>query len=337
MAEEEVNYASVVFKANKSPRAEDKKEEETVYDEVKVKNELIEQTDDTKADEKANNRDGHFRQLACCLGILCVVLLLAIIGVCVYITTFNHMSEQNQLKENVTFLQAVNVNLTNINDKLNSTVNNLTVQLNNLNKSYTALESNNTDVIAENQELETQNQQLETQKKNLTDMLQDMETERNELNVSRAQWSIDQYCPIDGSGRQCKSCQKGWLQYESSCYVINNANPPGQKTWDGAQAICKQKNSELAAINNAQEKEYISKNSWYPSVIKGYWIGLRVVDGKWTWVDGSDLTEISWIQPETPTEGHCAISVQNQELKSVNCSENNAWICEKKALSLTTP
>ncbi|KAM8735304.1 killer cell lectin-like receptor subfamily F member 1 isoform 2-T2 [Acanthopagrus schlegelii] len=273
MEEEEVNYASVVFKANKNPTAEAKNTEETVYDQVKVKNEPTKQTEDTKAHEKANNRDGHFRQLACCVGILCVVLLLAIIGVCVY----------------------------------------------------------------KNQKLETQNQQLETQKKNLTDMLEDMETQWNELNVSRAQWSIDQYCPIEGAARQCKSCQAGWLQYESSCYAINDAIGTKQKTWAGAQADCKEKISDLAVINNAKEKQYISRNSWYSRHISGYWIGLRVVDGKWTWVDGSNLTDISWIQPATPTEGHCAISVQNQGLKSVNCSEMNAWICEKKALSLTPP
>uniref|UniRef100_A0A671VU30 C-type lectin domain-containing protein n=1 Tax=Sparus aurata TaxID=8175 RepID=A0A671VU30_SPAAU len=249
---------------------------------------------------------------------------------------------------------------------MNSAINNLTVWFDSLNKSYAALESNYTDVIAENQELETQNQQLdtqnqeletqnqqletqnqeldtqnqqldtqnqqlETQMKNLTDMLQDKETERNELNVSRAQWSIDQYCPIDGAVRQCKSCQTGWLEDESSCYAVNDAEPPKQRTWDGAQADCKEKISELSVLNNAHEK------SWSRPEVNGYWIGLRVVDGKWTWVDGSDLTEISWIQPATPTEGHCAISVRDKGLKSMNCSETNAWICEKKALSLTPP
>ncbi|XP_036930999.1 C-type lectin domain family 10 member A-like isoform X1 [Acanthopagrus latus] len=348
MEEEEVNYASVVFKANKNPTAEAKNTEETVYDQVKVKNQPTEQTVDTKADEKANKRDGHFRQLACCVGILCVVLLLAIIGVCVYITTLNYTSEQNQLRDNLTILQAVNFNLTNINDKLNSAVNNLTVQLDNLNKSYADLESNNTDVIAENQKLKTQNQQLETQNqqletkmKTLNETLQETETERNELNVSRAQWSIDQYCPIKGAVRQCKSCQAGWRHDESRCYVIIDERPPEQKTWAGAQAVCKEKISDLAVINNATEKQYISGISWNRPGISGYWIGLRVVDGKWTWVDGSNLTDISWIQPATPTEGHCAISVTdnipNNGLKSVSCSEMNAWICEKKALSLTPP
>ncbi|XP_036931001.1 C-type lectin domain family 4 member E-like isoform X3 [Acanthopagrus latus] len=284
MEEEEVNYASVVFKANKNPTAEAKNTEETVYDQVKVKNQPTEQTVDTKADEKANKRDGHFRQLACCVGILCVVLLLAIIGVCVY--------KNQKLK-------------------------------------------------TQNQQLETQNQQLETKMKTLNETLQETETERNELNVSRAQWSIDQYCPIKGAVRQCKSCQAGWRHDESRCYVIIDERPPEQKTWAGAQAVCKEKISDLAVINNATEKQYISGISWNRPGISGYWIGLRVVDGKWTWVDGSNLTDISWIQPATPTEGHCAISVTdnipNNGLKSVSCSEMNAWICEKKALSLTPP
>ncbi|XP_073342071.1 uncharacterized protein [Pagrus major] len=348
MAEEEVNYASVVFKANKSPAAEVKKEEDTVYDEVKVKDKPADQTDDTK-DEKANNRHGNFRLLACCLGILCVLLLLAIIAVCVYITTVNPTSGQNQLTENLTHLEALNRNLTNINDKLNSTVHNLTVQFDNLNKSYTALESNNTDVIAENlklekqkQELETKNQQLETAMKNLTETLEDMKTESNKLNVSRAQWSIDQYCPIDGGVRKCKSCQTDWVQEESSCYVVHNAPSNQQLTWDEAQANCKGKISELAVINNAVEKEFIKESSWADDHwIAGYWIGLRVVDGKWVWLDGSDLTETSWIQQATPTKGHCAISVpnniQNKYLESVNCGNRNAWICEKKSLSLTPP
>ena len=56
------------------------------------------------------------------------------------------------------------------------------------------------------------------------------------------------------SARQCKSCQAGWRHDESSCYAINDAKPPGQKTWAGAQADCKGKISELPVINNAKEK-----------------------------------------------------------------------------------
>ena len=46
----------------------------------------------------------------------------------------------------------------------------------------------------------------------------------------------------------------GWRHEESRCYVINDVRPPNQKTWDGAQAVCKERMSELAVINNAKEK-----------------------------------------------------------------------------------
>ncbi|KAK5921571.1 hypothetical protein CgunFtcFv8_018927 [Champsocephalus gunnari] len=73
--EEEVNYASVVFKAGNNPPPAEKRGEETVYGEVKVQNE-------TKNEDSAGRR--RFQHLACCLGILCVILLGGIIGVCVY-------------------------------------------------------------------------------------------------------------------------------------------------------------------------------------------------------------------------------------------------------------
>ena len=80
----------------------------------------------------------------------------------------------NQLNENLTILLEINLNLKNINHKLNTTVKNLTVQFDKLNKSCAALKRNN-----------------------LTEKMQDVE---NEFNVSRAQWSIDQYCPLKRDG-----------------------------------------------------------------------------------------------------------------------------------------
>ncbi|XP_051263149.1 asialoglycoprotein receptor 1 isoform X4 [Dicentrarchus labrax] len=360
MAEEEVNYASVVFKAKNNSPPEAKKEEDIVYDEVKVRSETTQQTGDTDAstgilpDKKANNRRRRYQQLACCLGVLCVILLLGVIAVCVYLTTLNHEGELNQLKENQTSLLADNYNLTNLNRNLSSENENLRRDHNNLTKSYTALESKITNLTAENQNLKTknqnlttqnqnlttqnqnlttQNQELKTQKKNLTELIQDMETKQNELNVSRAQWSINAYCPVrnGGSERQCKRCQNGWENFQSGCYVFHNAEPAGQKPWDEAREDCKGKSSDLVVITDEQEKNYIS--NWYTKS-GHFWIGLRVEDGKWKWVDGSDLTEESW-KPQPPTEGHCATFVQNRGLiKSVNCSDKHQWICEQKALTV---
>ncbi|XP_038566395.1 C-type lectin domain family 4 member G-like isoform X4 [Micropterus salmoides] len=346
MAEEEVSYASVVFKTNKRSPPEG----------------LL-------PDKKTNSRGRCYQQVACCLGILCVILLLGIIAVCVYVVTLNHQSEPNQLKENQTILLALNGNLTNQNNKLSSENeklrrehNNLRVQLENLTQAYTVLKSNitnlsaenqnltsqntklsaenqnltsqNTKLSAENQNLTSQKMKLETQRNNLTEQIRNMETKWNELNVSRAQWSIDAYCPKPkNQNRQCKACQDGWLPSQSSCYAINDPDVSGQKTWEEARENCTGKISDLVVIADQTEKTFISNNSWGSSGTKGYWIGLRAEDGKWKWVDGSVLTENSWIQ-QPATNGQCVISVETEGWKSVSCGARNRWICKKKALSL---
>ncbi|XP_040899640.1 natural killer cells antigen CD94-like [Toxotes jaculatrix] len=184
-----------------------------------------------------------------------------------------------------------------------------------------------------NQELETQNQELEKERNDFKEEIQNIQTEWNELNVTRAQWSIDAYCPKENNIRQCKACQKGWLEEQSSCYAINDPPSAGQRNWEGALEDCRGKISDLAVVDNEQEKKYISDNSWGSSGDSGYWIGLRAEDGRWKWVDGRNLTESSWIQ-QPANNGQCVISVYNEGWKSVSCSDRNRWICEKAALSV---
>ncbi|KAF3839110.1 hypothetical protein F7725_017827 [Dissostichus mawsoni] len=64
---------------------------------------------------------------------------------------------------------------------------NLTVSCDNLTQTYTVSESKHL-----NAEIKT----LTTQKDGLTKQIQEMETNWNELNVSRAQWSINEYCKL---------------------------------------------------------------------------------------------------------------------------------------------
>ncbi|XP_069576010.1 asialoglycoprotein receptor 1-like isoform X2 [Brachyistius frenatus] len=356
---EDVNYASVVFKNKNRSRPEARNEEETVYDEVKVNNNSPEQSPDTNAknkeetvydevkvkknsteqspdtnDKKADGRRRHYRLLACCLATFCVILLLGIIAICVYIATFSQENNINTLLE-------MNHNLTNLNNNLREDNTNLTVQFDNLTQASAVLESKVTNLTAEkmnlekqNQKLETQNQELEMEKRNLTNQIKDMEAKGNELNISRAQWSIDAYCPRkDGGGRHCKSCQPGWNLFQSSCYVVlDYKTSTDRKTWEEAREHCKIRSSDLVVVDNAEEKTYVSGKSWKSSGNKGYWIGLKADGGKWKWVDGSDLADSSWI--ENPTDGHCAISVWKEGWKSVNCTNRNNWICEQKALSV---
>ncbi|CAI5661996.1 unnamed protein product [Oreochromis niloticus] len=309
MAEEEVNYATVKFKEKKHSQSKVKKEE-TVFDEVEVKNEAKEQTLDTndKTSDRTTSRHRHYKQLACCLGIICVMLVFGIIAVTVYHVYYKLSSDTEDLRKNQT---------------------NLILQIHNLTRDSTLAEKQ----LAENEELKKKNKELETEKKNLTEIIQQMTTSGNDFNVSRAQWSIDAYCPKENNNRKCNPCQKGWQHVESSCYSTNDANRGEWKTWEEARENCSGKISDLPVVINEKEKKTVSEKSWKNNENKGYWIGLRVEDGKWKWLDGRNLNNSSWID-QPPSDGHCAISLKDQGFKSVSCNEKNRWICKKKALSV---
>ncbi|KAJ4921276.1 hypothetical protein JOQ06_026220 [Pogonophryne albipinna] len=178
------------------------------------------------------------------------------------------------------------------------------------------------------QELETRIQELETKKNNLTQKIQDMTTNWNKLSISRAQWSIDSYC-LGNTDDKCQACQKGWLLTEPSCSAIIIAETANQKTWEEAQEDCKGRNSDLAVVRDSEEKEAMNENNLGS---RGFWIGLRVEDGEWKWVDGSDLTDGSWIA--APVDGLCALFYMDNNWSSLSCGEKRQWICQKKALSV---
>ncbi|XP_034073342.1 C-type lectin domain family 10 member A-like [Gymnodraco acuticeps] len=252
---------------------------------------------------------------------VCWIILLAIMGLRIYFTS--ELSEDNA-KQTAEIL-----NLTSRIQEL-ETRKNLTVQYDNLTQAYTVLESNNTNLSAEVQELSKLNQQLETWKNNLIRQIQDMETTWNELNISRAQWSINSYC-LGNTDKKCQPCQKGWDLTEPSCYASSYLPYPGWITWEEAQEDCRGNNSDLAVAHDSEEKEAINTNSFG---LNGYWIGLRVEDGKWKWVDGSDLTNSSWIP--APVDGHCALLYTGRDIwSSVSCDKPQQWICQQKALSLS--
>ncbi|KAM4736532.1 uncharacterized protein FYW61_006648 [Anableps anableps] len=320
MAEREVGN----MKSNKQPRSEAKyvndgvyenmenkeraraKTEDTEYAEISEQNERVYQTPDTTGlhSDKTTERCRLYQQLAFCFGTLCVILVLSIIGVCVYLRE-SAASKLNQLKSSQQVLLEENHNLTNLNNKLSSDYENLTFL----------------------------NKELREERRNLTELIKNMEKTWNELNVSRAQWSIDEYCPKESGGRSCTSCQKGWNYQLSSCYAYNNAPPPDQRNWEDARENCRTKISDLPVVSNQAEKDYVNLISYVKDGISGYWIGLRAVEGKWKWIDGSDLTNQAWMQ-QPADDGQCVTSLRNRGWRSVSCDDRNAWICEKKALSV---
>nr|XP_057909070.1 CD209 antigen-like protein 2 isoform X2 [Doryrhamphus excisus] len=176
-------------------------------------------------------------------------------------------------------------------------------------------------------------EQLETEKNTLMQELNIMRAEWAMLNISRAQWAIDTFCPKENGERLCRACEHGWKHFQSSCYLINNAENENRKTWEGARQSCYDASSDLAVIENQEHMKFISNNSWDSQGTLGYWVGLRVEDDKWKWANGSDAT-IRWKPKGYDSGDACAISVTSDRLKAVGCSTTQRWICKKTALSL---
>ncbi|XP_071382916.1 CD209 antigen-like protein C [Centroberyx affinis] len=253
-------------------------------------------------DGKSSSSCPHVQVVAWCLGILCVILLSAVIALCVYSTHESErlVSDLKQLKDNQTTLLAVNG----------------------------ILESRNTNMTTENLQLKTEKSNLERRIENMT--------------LTHAQWSLDAYCPKEGNSqeRQCKACQQGWIHSSSlsSCYaIVDEKDYSKQKTWEEARDDCRGKNSDLVIIGSLEEQKFIYEHNWgLTSETSGYWIGLTDAAGSWKWVDGSDLTEDYWIK-QPAANAHCAISLQKTRPKgwnAVDCTERNRWICEMNALSV---
>nr|XP_040025324.1 asialoglycoprotein receptor 1-like isoform X2 [Gasterosteus aculeatus aculeatus] len=205
----------------------------------------------------------------------------------------------------------------------------------------------NVKLIKENQELMKEIQELSTEgkntelknviqelKENFTKQITDLEDNWEKFNVSRAQWTIDSYCPADTSKlRRCSSCQRGWDQIQKSCYVFYNSEaPPDPKTWEEARENCRGRGADLFVVHDEEEKKVIDGYITKIPVLKGYWMGLRVEGRTWKWIDGTDLMNASWIEP--PAEGHCAVSLGTRTWTSVKCDEKRTRICSQKALSV---
>lgn len=364
LEEEDVTYTSVVFntKTQLQPGVKER-EEETVYDEVKVRSESNEKTvrnsikeeeivhDDLKAcnekndntldlngtavllpDKTEESRRRWYQQLAWCFGTLLFILLLGVIAACIYFSTFRDIGDLEQLKNNQTTLLKENHNLTNLNSKLSSDFENLRKNHSNLSIQFDCLVEAYAVSESRVANLTTENQRLETESRNLTEQIENVETRWNEQNVSRAQWSIDAYCPRENNARTCKPCQNGWRPSQSSCYAINNAVFRDRKTWEKAREDCRGKTSELVVVSDEREKKFVSDHSWGASGTQGYWIGLKAEDNKWKWVNGSELTN-NWIS-QPPNDNQCVISVGTQGWRSVMCNEEQQWICEMEALSV---
>uniref|UniRef100_A0A8C1PG27 C-type lectin domain-containing protein n=1 Tax=Cyprinus carpio TaxID=7962 RepID=A0A8C1PG27_CYPCA len=123
----------------------------------------------------------------------------------------------------------------------------------------------------------------------------------------------------------------GWKCHQSSLYFISSE----KKSWTESRRYCRERAADLIIINNTEEQDFvkiISGGSEY------FWIGLTdiEVEGRWKWVDGSNMTLPGfWAfgQPDSyqGKEEDCATNYSSGGA-DFPCDETYKWICEKNIL-----
>ncbi|KAI4886172.1 hypothetical protein NFI96_009599, partial [Prochilodus magdalenae] len=224
-----------------------------------------------------------YRLAAVCLGLLCVLLLTAIIVVSITLT-----AERDQLQTSYTNLtierdqlQTSYTSLTIERDQLQTSYTSLTIERDQLRTSYTSLtierdqlQTSYTSLTVERDQLQTSNTNLAKDKNQLESSYNDVKSKLDDL-----QKKIPSLV---------KAAQEGWRFLDTRMYYISTE----KKSWSDSRQDCRQRGADLVTIKSREEQDFTKMLTQGEKV----WIGLTDQDteGVWRWVDGSALTTGFW-------------------------------------------
>ncbi|KAK7166917.1 hypothetical protein R3I94_001337 [Phoxinus phoxinus] len=121
------------------------------------------------------------------------------------------------------------------------------------------------------------------------------------------------------------SLMDGWTYYQSSLYFFSSES----KSWNESRIYCRDRGADLVIINNGNELEFVNKISG--KVV--FWIGLSEVEGRWKWVDGSELnSSYKIVDSSSGYKGQNCVRRDYSWWYSVSCDDISRWICEKNIL-----
>ncbi|XP_062577533.1 uncharacterized protein LOC134239370 [Saccostrea cucullata] len=129
-------------------------------------------------------------------------------------------------------------------------------------------------------------------------------------------------------------CPVKWTEHNGNCYFFSTQ----AYRYNEADILCSSRNSTLAILKNNDDW------AWLRSQLKTlqsdiYWIGLRVSNRTWTWLDGTtyNATNVHWLSDKEPSVTNARASCAAMMSYSGNygrvyaryCLESRRVICEK--------
>ncbi|XP_044179085.1 uncharacterized protein LOC114946811 isoform X1 [Acropora millepora] len=143
--------------------------------------------------------------------------------------------------------------------------------------------------------------------------------------------------PTTPTRPKLKWCKKGWLYYESKCYLLVSDS---KQTWGNARSVCRQglngrMKGDLVTVDNQYEQAFlITALIGRQSV---FWIGLNDfhIDGTFYWTDNSPVKFTNWGAGQ-PSRGRtfpsCVSMTPFGRWINRQCWQRRGYICEAGAL-----
>ncbi|XP_075937543.1 uncharacterized protein LOC142938183 isoform X1 [Anarhichas minor] len=174
--------------------------------------------------------------------------------------------------------------------------------------------------------LSDERDQLKINSGNLTKEMEVLQSQYNAMAESRDKLQEE----VNGLNlnRTDQPCHKGWELFRDKCYFFS---PNGvTKTWESSRNYCKEKGADLMIITTKEELDFVIRT------IEITWIGLfdNEQEGKWKWVDGTDLLSDEFWQKGEPNDHgdneDCAeVSRSTMKFNDAPCTRKFSWACEK--------
>ncbi|XP_051993288.1 CD209 antigen-like [Xyrauchen texanus] len=246
-----------------------------------------------------------YRIAAIFFGVLCAVLLVAIIVLCVendFFKSYGTDGNQHQVRFHNLSLEKVHLendyhqfqtscnSIEEERDRLQAITSNITKEKDQLQTVNSNLMEEKNQLQAKTDSLTKEKDQLQTVNSNLMEEKNQLQTQKNNLDKER-----DQLLTESG-GLQKALSVLGWKYFGSSVYFISNV----MMNWTNGREHCRKRGAELVVINSKEEMIFahslLSKDA--------AWLGLtdRESEGVWKWVDGTKLITSYWVKGQ-PDDG----------------------------------
>ena len=126
----------------------------------------------------------------------------------------------------------------------------------------------------------------------------------------------------------------GWNKFSGNCYTVVRK----RVNWDTAKSSCWGRGGQLTSIGSKEENDFIRSltsgtDSW------GAWLGGTdsALEGRFSWIDGSDWKYHNWHPNEPNNGGHgedciVLVSIEDENWNDMPCTESHrvsAYVCKK--------